>query len=387
MNVFIASGERFHAFHLAKQLRMNNCLGKIFTMSSCEDDHKGLGITKISNFRFGIFLNYFYLKFRIYHLINNSFWYLLKDNFFDKWLSSQLEKEEEIDIFIGWANHWLNSLDVLRKKEVKIITECGSWHVIEQANILREEFYLHGIKHSPVDVKIIEKILKEYDAADYIMVPAKHVYNSFIRQNISPSKILKVPYGVDFDKFYQLRQSINSKFKVIFVGQVSLQKGVHYLIKAWEKLNLPNDLAELLIVGPIQDCFHQVMKTKYLSDSVVFYGGLSQEKLKKLYLESSVFVLPSIHDGFGMVISEAMASGLPAICTVNTGGEELIENGKEGFILPIRDVDALAEKILWCYENREACFEMGLCAQKKIKNYTWDDYGDKIMKIYGEILK
>ena len=87
-----------------------------------------------------------------------------------------------------------------------------------------------------------------------------------------------------------------------------------------------------------------------------------------------------------MVIAEAMASGLPVICTTNTGGEDLIENGKQGFIIPIRNIDALAEKILWCYKNYDASYQMGLLGQEKAKLFSWDNYGEKVFDVYKKIL-
>jgi len=88
-----------------------------------------------------------------------------------------------------------------------------------------------------------------------------------------------------------------------------------------------------------------------------------------------------------MVQLQAMACGLPVICTTNTGGEDIIRNGKEGFIVPIRDVEALKEKILYLYSNPEKCKKMGYNAKKRVKeNFTWDHYGDRIIKKYKEIL-
>ena len=88
-----------------------------------------------------------------------------------------------------------------------------------------------------------------------------------------------------------------------------------------------------------------------------------------------------------MVQLQAMACGLPVICTTNTGGEDIIRNGKEGFVVPIRDVEALKEKILYLYNNPEKCKRMGYNAKKMVReNFTWDYYGDRIIKKYKEIL-
>lgn len=79
-----------------------------------------------------------------------------------------------------------------------------------------------------------------------------------------------------------------------------------------------------------------------------------------------------------MVQAQAMACALPVICTTNTGGEDVIEDGVEGFVIPIRSVEKIKEKISWLYSNRDACKKMGINARAKIINgYTWDDYGQR----------
>ncbi len=387
MKVLIAAGGRFHSFHLARQLNSRGCLKKIFTTSYADQDKSFLSSKCVEVYKFGNFLDKAYLRFYLSHLIGLSSWYVFKDNLFDRWLSKQLQNIEDYDIFVGWTNYWLKSLPMIKKSGAKIIAESGSMHILEQSKILEDEYKRFGLESIPIVDKNVSKMVKEYEVADYVMVPAEHVRQSFIRQGIVAEKLLKVPYGVDFNRFYRKRECPPTKFRVIFVGQLSLQKGVHYLLEAWSNFKLSKERAELILVGPMQKCFRTILKSLEVLPNVIFRGSIDQNKLIEEYKTASVFVLPSIQDGIAMVQAEAMASGLPVICTTNTGGGELIENGKEGFILPIRDVDALAEKILWCYENREECFEMGLRAQQKIKNYTWDHYGEKIIKTYREILQ
>ena len=83
-----------------------------------------------------------------------------------------------------------------------------------------------------------------------------------------------------------------------------------------------------------------------------------------------------------------MACGLPLLCTTNTGGDDLITEGREGFVVPIRDVDALKEKIESLYKDSEACAEMGRAAQRKVsQGYSWTDYGDRINRAYEKVLR
>jgi glycosyltransferase involved in cell wall biosynthesis len=104
------------------------------------------------------------------------------------------------------------------------------------------------------------------------------------------------------------------------------------------------------------------------------------EELPELYNRASVVVFPSLNDGFGLVILEAMACRVPVIATENTGGPDVIRDGVDGFIIPIRDVEALKERLLWLYEHRDACREMGVNARKRVEeNFTVRHYGERLM--------
>ena len=103
---------------------------------------------------------------------------------------------------------------------------------------------------------------------------------------------------------------------------------------------------------------------------------------------SSVFTIASIEEGLALVIPQAMACGLPVIATTNTGAEDIVRDGEDGFIVPIRDVRVLKEKLLYLYENKEMRRAMGQSAKERVSTgFTWDDYGDKIMVAYERILK
>jgi glycosyltransferase involved in cell wall biosynthesis len=94
----------------------------------------------------------------------------------------------------------------------------------------------------------------------------------------------------------------------------------------------------------------------------------------------------SVEEGLAMVQVQAMACGLPLICTSATGGEDLIAEVREGFVIPIRDVEALKQKLMWCYQNREACRAMGHAARQRVQQgFTWDDYGKRMLAEYQRI--
>ena len=99
-----------------------------------------------------------------------------------------------------------------------------------------------------------------------------------------------------------------------------------------------------------------------------------------------MLILPSLFEGFGLVILEAMAAGLPVITTHNTGGPDVIGEGKEGFVVPAGDAEALREKMEWFIKNPEKTKEMGKAAHRKAKEFTWERYGAEYAEIVREVV-
>ncbi len=143
---------------------------------------------------------------------------------------------------------------------------------------------------------------------------------------------------------------------------------------------------ELILIGATNDEIQPFFK-KY-EGKFKWIGHIAQKELYKYYSQGSVFVMPSIEEGLSMVQLQAMACGLPLICTTNTGGEDVVKEGESGFVVPIRDVKKIKEKLFYLYKNPEICKQMGQSAKERVSSgFTWDDYGDKMIKVYGKIIK
>jgi glycosyltransferase involved in cell wall biosynthesis len=383
MKVIISVGGRFHSFNLAQELLKRNALEYIITSYPKFITRKwNLPDNKVESVFIKEILErgYYKLPEFIKNLYNPQFFIT---ELFDKLAS---KKVKPADIFVVWSSFGLRSLRKAKKMGAKIILEHGSSHILYANQILQEEYKNFGIKIKPFELphpKIIEKELKEYEEADYICIPSLFSKRTFLEKGVAENKILHIPYGVDLTNFRQIPKKDNV-FRIIFVGKSCLRKGVHYLIQAFSDLKLKN--AELILVGPVADDIKQFFK-KY-SGQFKYVGHVPQNELYKYYSQSSVFVLPSIEDGFGMVIIQAMACGLPVICTTNTGGEDIVREGIDGFVIPIRDVEKLKEKILYFYENPEIAKQMGQNAKERVKSgFTWNDYGEKIYNAYKRILE
>jgi glycosyltransferase involved in cell wall biosynthesis len=272
---------------------------------------------------------------------------------YDRQASKQLTPA---DIFTGWSGFSLHSIQVARQMGMKVVLEHGSSHIAFQTKILREEYEEFGqpSKDRVADPRIVEKELREYEACDAIAIPSSYVRRTFIENGVPAAKLIQVPYGVSLELFKQVPKEDNI-FRIIFGGGLTLRKGVHYLLQAFAELKLPN--AELLLIGPVTEEIKPFLKKYEGSYKRIDYRPLA--KLHQYYSQGSVFVLPSIEEGLAMVQPQAMACGLPVIATTNTGGEDIIRDGEDGFIIPIRDVPALKDKILYLYEHADDRERMG----------------------------
>jgi len=320
--------------------------------------------------------------------------YVLYDNIFDRWASSQIERSkissevERCDIFHGWNHHCLRSL--LRAKELGAVTvvERASSHILESQKILKEEFGKYGVNVSLLPQTYVEKCLKEYEEADYILVPSEYARQSFLERGFNERKIFKIPFGVDHRKFKSPpfakasggKQNSN-KFVVLYVGEIRLGKGVQYLLEAWERLGLRD--AELWLVGDVKRDIKKLITENRKQKTVMFLGF--RRDVAELMGRANVFAFPSLDEGSALVTYEAMAAGLPVITTPNAGS--LVRDSLDGYIIPIRDSEALAERLEFFYKYPEQAKVMGERGRERIKEFTWERYGENLVKAYIKMLK
>jgi glycosyltransferase involved in cell wall biosynthesis len=380
MDVTVSFFGRFWSFNLANQLNKRNYLRSLVTSyPAYEAERFGVPKDRIHS------LPHYEALQRILGRFPD--WVPKLDNF-EHWVKKGFEKSaanyisKNDDLFVGLSGVSEEGIERSKKLGVKSIIERGSSHVEYQRRLLRGEEDRTGAKIDMPYKRYLEKEKREYQKSDLIVVPSKFVKESFLEYGFKESKICNIPFGVDTDEFSPIEKK-DDVFRVVFAGQMMLRKGVHYLLKAFSELDLPN--SELLLIGskrPEIDPYFEEYR-----DSFRFVGHKPQKELYKYYSQGTVFAMCSIEEGLAMVQPQAMACGLPLICTPNTGGGDLIREEKEGFIVPIRDVDALKEKILWCYENQNECLTMGHAARRRVEeDFTWQDYGRRVVNAYRDLL-
>jgi alpha-maltose-1-phosphate synthase len=244
-------------------------------------------------------------------------------------------------------------------------------------NIMRQEAELFP-ELAPVIQSIrepawkIERKQREIELADHIFVASSITKKSLLEIGIQEEKITVIPYGAPVDYFHPQPKPDNC-FRALFVGRVSPRKGAHYLLQAWQDLKLAN--AELVLVG--QNLFPTGWLEQY-ENICRHVPSVPHFLLNQYYSSASVFVFPSLIEGFALVLLEAMACGIPIITTPNTAGPDIITDGVEGFIIPIRDVEALKDKLKWCYSHPQELAEMGRAARRKAEELNWGLYRQRL---------
>jgi glycosyltransferase involved in cell wall biosynthesis len=299
----------------------------------------------------------------------------LRKGFLD-YVTSKVILKKGCNTFHGWNNQALRSIKTAQKIGAKTILECGSTHRFFRERILREEYERFGIENVKPPEYARQSSLEEITLSDFIFLPSEFAKKTFIDSGISEHKIYVIRRGVNLGKFKPAERK-DSKFKVLFVGRLSLRKGIQYLLEAWRKMDLTD--AELVFVGSIDDKIKPVLSKYNHIENIVFKGFLKD--LSDVYRKSTIFVFPSIEEGSAKVTYEAMAAGLPVITTENSGS--VVRNGLDGFIIPIRDSEAIREKISYFYENPEKIEIMSANALENIKHYTWQRYRDTLVETYN----
>lgn len=289
------------------------------------------------------------------------------------------------DIFLFYNGSGLTTGRYAKQNGVVTVVEAVNSHVDFQEEILEEEHQKLGIPWKPFPGNEKTRRLKEYEEAEYILLPSEFVKRSFIAKGFPERKLLKVPYGfATSSNNVQLNDTdLKQTFTVLFVGSISVRKGIRYLIEAFNNISHPNK--QLLLVGP--DPKDGALKGLTISPEIIFTGVLKGKALENAYRTADIFCLPSIEEGLALVIGEALSFGLPIIATSNTGADDIITDGVEGFIVPIRNAFAIAERLQSFIDDNDLFEAIRHNAFSKSKTLNgWDETGKNLVSTLSKLV-
>jgi starch synthase len=270
------------------------------------------------------------------------------------------------DVFICMSGIYLEAAHFAKDRYgAAIWLERGSSHILSHDKILTA---IPGAERpSPLAIR---RELAGYALADRVVIPSQHVADSFRSDGSSYAKLFYNPYGVDLAMFpSRPQQEPSEPLSFLFVGTWSLQKGCDLLAEAVR--TVPG--VRLTHVGAIGDLDFPAGDSRF-----VHVDPVPQPELARSYAAADVFVLASRQDGFGVVLSQALASGLPVICTDQTGGMDLARTpalAARITVVPAGDIDALAYAIVaWCGRLR-ARGDLPPLAATERATLSWAAYG------------
>lgn len=246
------------------------------------------------------------------------------------------------------------------------------------SNLKKENFYLY-------DERFLKNYQKEYDYGDFFLVGSQIVKKSVEYCGIDESVIAVNPYGVDIRKFYALpKENVSTPLKLIVVGQLNRRKGIHQLLEVVARYSV--DEVTLDLAGGYEASSDIYLKYKDC-ENIKFHGFVTHDVLYKMYQESHVFVLPSFAEGMALVGLEALASGLPLLCSDCTGINDLVDPYENGIVTRAGEIEDIIAGIDWFCKNLNRIPEMSIKARKKAEEYSWEAYYKRTINYVNRFLE
>lgn len=266
-----------------------------------------------------------------------------------------------------------------KRKGFVIIGEVVNAHPDQQEIILKAEYAKWNLKYNAGEQYFSEKIKQEYLLCDHLLVASTYLKNSLVREGFAENRISVVPYAIDPKDCKKKSSWINrdSHIKLLYVGQITPRKGVIYLLKAFQQLYKTGLNCSLTIVGSVDDIYQPVTASYFSLPGITHLNHVDNNSITDVMLDHDLFIMPSIEDGFGIVVSEALSVNLPVIVTSNCGSAEIIKDGKNGFVIPPFSESAIVNAVISSIEHSFEFEEI---------NITWQHYVDRLEKFYTGIL-
>jgi len=303
----------------------------------------------------------------------------LRFQLFDYLSSSRLSR---CDLLISDGAGTGRCVQAAKRRGAVSVLLAGSTHPRFRRRLLSEERERFGVDYRVgFSDAVTERLCDSLEKFDYIDAASEFVRQSFLQEGYSPDCLIKNPYGADVGHFRPEPKS-DTVYRVLFVGLVGLRKGIQYLLPAFQEVARKD--WELHIVGPVENDIRHILA--HYEGLFKYTPGISMRDLPTIYNNASVMVLPSIEEGLARVIPQAMACGLPTIITPNSGGDELVRDGVEGFVVPPRDVEVLAERIERLGSNEDLRAKMGQRARSRAEQFTWHTYAKRFVDTYERVV-
>ena len=288
------------------------------------------------------------------------------------------------DVVHGYTGQMLETIRAAKRQGIRCVVDRPNTHVAFLRRALEAEYRKYDVGFRPYRTKQVRREAEELKECDAVVTCSEFARQTMIDEGIDERNVHVARYGVDVDLFRPVPRR-DSRFRVVFVGLICLRKGIQYLLEAWRRLDLDDAVehgdAELILQGHLlDDAVGVVNHYRSLCRFTILPHAENMADVQRLYNSASVCAFPSVEDGFGMVVTEAMACNRPVLITGHMGARDVVRDGVDGFVVPAASAEAIAEKLHHLYHHRDA--PLGLRGREQVSGLTWDAYRAALLSIY-----
>jgi glycosyltransferase involved in cell wall biosynthesis len=274
-----------------------------------------------------------------------------QDSHFDYWVGANLEEHDFIHAMPGQA---LQIFRQARKKGLHTVLNHATGPARHVVKVMKPEYERAGLKledSTGYDESYWAQADEEYNLADWHCVASSLVRDQLIELGIKGERIWIVPYGAEPRIFYPPKSKTWERFRILFAGQVTLRKGIASLLQALNSCQASDWIVDFY--GVISADVKKDLAAYHGQVPLQFHGAVTQSKLAEVMRDASVLVLPSLEEGFGLVVPQSLACGTPCIVSDRVGAKDLIKPGVNGSISVANDPHSLLEHLCyWAKQKR-----------------------------------
>lgn len=291
------------------------------------------------------------------------------NNLFDILVSVDMMRHKKAKAIIVWSGMAERTLIKAKRNGIFTVLARASSHLTLQNELLTRGYGNVGIEYR-IDQRITNNEPREYELTDKLYVCSSFAKKSFIERGYDEKKIFVSYVGLhsNFKRDVNKKKSFYGKLRIVFLGKMTIKKGINFLFEALLSLAIPESDYEMCFIGGGEKWLIDKMYS-YKKHNWSYLGQVQQNHLPSLLSEFHLGVFSSIEDGFAQVVPQQMACGVPVIVTENTGSSDLVDDKVSGFVVPAFDARPIKEKIEFLYHNRSRLEQMAFAAETAAQNF------------------
>jgi glycosyltransferase involved in cell wall biosynthesis len=384
MTILLSALTRYHVFDLALQLQRHGLVDGLVTAYPAFKlgGYATLQPNVISLSRFALARK---AALALDRLLSPQASSAVHEMVYSRWAGAYARIADRSDarVIYGLSGYMKEALDATAEHGRRTVVDHGSLHIQTEKRALQEECARYGFaKFGNWQYDwLVNRMGDEFIEADHVVCCSELARQTMIEHGVPKEKVVVHRLGVNLGDFSRQPGRVREKgrpLRLLFVGAMTPLKGLHYLLGAFAKLGGDTELwlvgvlpSDPVLGRMIEDCAD-------LTGRVRVIGPVPQARLKGIYNECDLFVLPSLSDGWGMVVSQALACGLPVVVSDMTGAKELVVPGSNGHVVRTGDADDLLDKLTDAVNScRHGAWQDGLVgSEAHLGERSWTDYGN-----------